>query len=212
MTPSFARRLALLCTLLLALPGCRQVARYAAATELSPDARVDAPRVADLLRPHDMRLPDEQGLDIAADDLLRPDDLDNPDACVDIDGDGVCDPLDCDDNDPSSYPGAPELCDGKDNNCNTVPDDGRPCDTDCVNADCVGASCVNFTAKPLGATCNLDKSGRCTAAGFCCKTCIDKTGKCVAALSPTQCGTGGKNCDNCAIQGMSCSAAGICKP
>jgi len=34
----------------------------------------------------------------------------------------------CDDNDPTIYPGAPELCDKKDNNCNGVVDEGcDPC-------------------------------------------------------------------------------------
>jgi hypothetical protein len=47
--------------------------------------------------------------------------------CVDIDEDGVtnCDG-DCDDNDPSSYPGNPELCDNQDNDCDTEVDEGNP--------------------------------------------------------------------------------------
>ena len=37
---------------------------------------------------------------------------------VDLDGDGFgSDAGDCDDSDPSTYPGAPEICDGVDNNC-----------------------------------------------------------------------------------------------
>ena len=41
----------------------------------------------------------------------------------DIDNDGVDRPADCDDWDATVYPGAPELCDGKDNDCNGHPDD-----------------------------------------------------------------------------------------
>ncbi|MBD3635987.1 MAG: T9SS type A sorting domain-containing protein [Crocinitomicaceae bacterium] len=36
----------------------------------------------------------------------------------------VSDNTDCDDNDPNNFPGNPEVCDGFDNNCNSIPDDG----------------------------------------------------------------------------------------
>jgi hypothetical protein len=49
-----------------------------------------------------------------------------PDACTDADGDGVTDCAgDCDDNDPNTYPGAPEICgDAKDNTCDGNVDEG----------------------------------------------------------------------------------------
>lgn len=39
---------------------------------------------------------------------------------VDMDNDGFCDDLDCNDDDPTIYPGAIELCDRLDNNCDNV--------------------------------------------------------------------------------------------
>lgn len=45
----------------------------------------------------------------------------------DADGDGYAAPEDCDDQDPTTYPGAPELCDGKDHSCSGVIDKGCPC-------------------------------------------------------------------------------------
>lgn len=60
------------------------------------------------------------------------------DACDDdIDGDGFTHPSDCQPTLPQSYPGAPETCDGVDNNCNGLVDEGYPdADSDGLN-DCL---------------------------------------------------------------------------
>lgn len=47
-----------------------------------------------------------------------------PPPCTDEDADGACDDVDCDDSDPTSFPGAEEVCDdGRDNDCDGDLDD-----------------------------------------------------------------------------------------
>jgi len=68
---------------------------------------------------------------VADDDDTTVGDDDDTTACTDEDGDGYCVEEDCDDSNASVYSGAPELCDGLDNNCNgVVPADEADSDAD----------------------------------------------------------------------------------
>ena len=76
-------------------------------------------------------------------------------ACADLDDDGhfaisnFCPQgNDCNDHDPAVNPGAPEICDGKDNNCNNEVDEG----TDpCCNNPCCEDPCCEQGGGPVGA-------------------------------------------------------------
>ena len=59
--------------------------------------------------------------DLPADDTSPPD---TSPALADRDGDGATEDVDCDDSDPSAYPGNVETCDGVDNDCDSLVDNG----------------------------------------------------------------------------------------
>ena len=95
--------------------------------------------------------PDTDGDGIPDEQDFCPDDANN-----DADGDGICaSGGDCNDSDASVLPGAPEICDGVDNNCNgQVDEDGcdpAACqsDSECVDNDpctldqCTPDGCAN---------------------------------------------------------------------
>ena len=70
---------------------------------------------------------------------------------VDNDGDGSFSDVDCDDNDDTVYPGAPELCDGKDNNCDGLVDDEEPgvdCGQSEVIADLIDGTYLQGSNNP----------------------------------------------------------------
>lgn len=82
--------------------------------------------------------------------------------CVDADRDGFfvdCDgQSDCDDGRADVYPQAPELCDGRDNNCDRRSDENFVCDDDCV--DQCTADSITCSADGAGfVACELASNG-----------------------------------------------------
>ncbi len=64
---------------------------------------------------------------------------DNHPPAGDADGDGfTADEGDCDDHDAATFPGAEEICDGRDNDCNGIDDDPFDLDGDGISAPCEG--------------------------------------------------------------------------
>jgi Cys-rich repeat protein len=129
----------------------------------------------------------------------------------DLDGDGftVADG-DCDDQDATIHPEAMEFCDGRDNNCNGIVDEG--CDTTCVISGCSGEICAT---EPLDSICiwlpefeclPFSKCGPYGLGGSCGWLQTPGYLQCLADIG-IPCG------ENAACPpGMFCSAAGICEP
>ena len=130
------------------------------------------------------------GLDNDCDGLIdegfKDSDFDGLKDCIDgdDDNDGELDDADCAPTDPAVFPGAPELCDGKDNNCNVEIDDGLG-KISCGKGECFHAldACVNGQLQQCDAT-----------AGAVFETCDGKDNDCDGMvdedLGSTTCGKG----------------------
>jgi hypothetical protein len=81
------------------------------------------------------------------DDDSAGDDDDSVPPCTDADNDNSCAEDDCDDNDPTSYPGAIEACDGVDNDCDSTIDNDVADQDWYIDADGDGFGDENATAE-----------------------------------------------------------------
>jgi len=142
--------------------------------------------------------------------------------CLDEDGDGyglgaTCLGFDCDDNDPLVHDGAPELCDGRDNNCNGRIDEGfdllsdvancgacgEVCDLDNATAICVDGACAVGACDEGWGDCDGDPSNGCETD----LNAPDACGDCVAlgGVPGGPCGTCGEGTWSCtAEETLSC--------
>ena len=137
--------------------------------------------------------------------VVNPDQTDSDldgkgDACdEDMDGDGFPNLVDCDPLDPATYPGAQEICDGKDNNCNQQIDEGLCAD----NFDCTFDYC-----DPIAKACkHVGDDQKCDDKDPCTRDRCDPERGCVAEpLSGIPCDDGdvctvGDVCDGGICQG-----------
>ncbi len=106
---------------------------------------------------------------------------------------------------------APEVCDGKDNDCNGQVDDGATCAAglSCVNGACVPANCGTEVPCPEGYTCSSSQCvlGGCGTGAPCALGSVCQYGTCVDPCTDVECGVGA-TCASGACAGGSCYFSG----
>ena len=126
------------------------------------------------------------------------------DGCADADGDGSTLPADCDDTDATVHPGATEVCNDRDDNCNGAVDEGvrnacgacgapalvETCanglDDDCNGAVDDGCACTTSAMQSCyGGPAGTAGVGRCVAGSQTCEgTEFARWSACAGAISP----------------------------
>ncbi len=202
-----------LCFLLLASCGTKATSGGSAA-DSTVDTATQAADTVDVLGP-DLGAGDS----LASGDVTVDDDAPQvdaqPDVCADNDQDGhaavACGGDDCNDADPSVHPGALEVCDGKDNDCNGKTDDVTAaqlaagnfcgsCALQCTGSEtCESGSCIDHK------TC----TDACTAGQTKCQDGCT-TVACVVASGPLDCNSWGSATTTCPT-GTGCNL-GLCGP
>jgi hypothetical protein len=123
----------------------------------------------------------------------------------DNDNDGYCTPNDCDDGDPTKNPGAVELCNGIDDNCNFHTDEEcRTCkvDADCKNSfeTCTAGVCTVCNSGCTGActTGNPAVPGTCHTFGVnnTCSSCFENCDKDFDGQCPNGADVNSQDCND----------------
>jgi hypothetical protein len=115
-------------------------------------------------------------------------------AAVDADGDGVNSCTDCNDNNPQVKPGASEVCNGQDDNCTGVADEGGVC---CVDNDSDGYTGCNGDCNDANAAIKPGAAEVCDGADNDCNGLIDFIGTTPVCAPPDDDGDGVNQNDDC---------------